>query len=163
MTKQDPWFLRERAVAFASLLLTERRDVKVQPYGNGTTAIDLLVEILKEGKPMRFFGVQLIASLDLPGIRDADEQVHAQSRKDAVEAALPLCVFLVGVRKPEGLYRWVMEPVIAAGRAVLHRNGEASWQVLDEWGIARLLGQVEVWYAALLDSSARIGWVQPSL
>jgi hypothetical protein len=139
MTKQEPWFLGEGAVAFASLLLTERQDVKVQPYVNGTNAIDLLVEILKEGKPMRFFGVQLIASLDLPGIPNADEQVHAQFRNDTVEAALPLCVFLIGVRKPEGLYCWVMEPVIAGGQAVLHRAGEPIWQVLDETGVASLL------------------------
>jgi hypothetical protein len=156
MTKQVPWFLQDRAVAFASLLLTERGDVKVQPHAGADSAIDLLVEILEDGKPtLRFFGVQLLPSLDLPGIRDADEQVLAHFGKDAVEAALPLCAFLIGVRKPEGLYRWVVEPVVAAGRPALHRDGEANWQTLDETSVARLIGQVEAWYAALQDESAQ--------
>ena len=70
-----PVVLDERAFAFASLVLTTREDVVVRPYAGRDIAIDLLVEILKHGKStMRFFGVQLIADLDLPTVQNVDER-----------------------------------------------------------------------------------------
>ena len=150
MTKQATWFLEERANAFASLVLTKHKNVKVQPYAGTDMAVDLLVEILKDGKPsLRFFGVQIVSSMDLPNGRGADSRVLSHLGRDPFEAALPLCVFVIGVRKPEGIYRWTAEPVIDRGRAVLRRNAEASWHTLDEAGAARLIEQVDAWYDAL--------------
>jgi hypothetical protein len=152
--KHDPWFLQERASAFASLVLTKQHDVAVRPYAGRDVAIDLLVEILKDGKAtMRFFGVQLIAYLDLPPIQNADERVLSHLGRDPFEADLPLCVFVIGVRKPEGLYRWVMEPVVDGGRAHLRHSGAVAWQPLDEAGVGRLIDQVKAWYDALNDNS----------
>jgi hypothetical protein len=51
MAGQDPWFFEERAVAFAKLLLTAHNDVRVQPPAGPDTAGDLLVGVLKDGKP----------------------------------------------------------------------------------------------------------------
>jgi len=150
MTKQAPWFIEERAFAFASLVLTKRNDVKVQPHAGRDPAIDLLVEVLKDGKPtVRFFGVQLVPCMDLTTIQTADERVRSHPGGDPLEASLPLCVLVIGVRKPEGIYRWSVEPVVEDGRALLHRNEESNWQTLDEAGAARLLGQVTAWYDAL--------------
>ena len=59
MKKQEPWFIEERGVAFASLVLTKHNDVR--PYAGRDMALDLLVELLKGGKSTRrFFGVQLV-------------------------------------------------------------------------------------------------------
>jgi hypothetical protein len=70
MTKHEPWFIEERALAFASLVLTKRNTVAVRPYAGRDMAIDLLVEILKHGKStMRFFGAQIVGYLDLPTAR----------------------------------------------------------------------------------------------
>jgi hypothetical protein len=150
MTKQDPWFFKERAVAFSSLLLTERHDVKVQPYAGRDGAIDLLVEALDDGKStLRFFGVQLIPYMDLPNNPNGDERILSHLGRKPLKAALPLCVFMIGVRKPDGLYRWVVEPVVENGRALLHRNLEDNWLPLDEAGAARLIDQVNAWYDAL--------------
>jgi hypothetical protein len=150
MTKQEPWFIKERAEAFAKLVLTEQHDLKIQSQAGADTATDLLVEVLKDGKStLRFFGVQLVGGLDLPDMQAGDERVLAQRDGDLSEAMLPLCVFVIGVRKPEGIYRWVVEPVVEDGRALLHRNPEASWHPLDEAGVAELIGQVNAWYDAL--------------
>jgi hypothetical protein len=156
MTKQEPWFIEERAFAFASLVLTKRNDVAVRPNAGRDIAIDLLVEILKGGKStMRFFGAQLIADLDLPTIQNADERVLSHLGRDPFEAGLPLCAFVIGVRKPEGLYRWVVEPVVDNGRAVLQthvltqRDVQAKWQTLDDAGAGRLIAQVNAYYDAL--------------
>src|SRR5262249_74749 len=153
MTNQDPWFFEERAFAFAKLVLTKRHDVR--PYVGTGTAIDLLVEIRTGGNstPRRLFGVQIVAYMDLPDTKDADERVLSHLGRDSLEAGLPICVFVIGVRKPEGIYRWLVETAINDGRAVLHRNVEASWQTLDEAGAARLIGQVNAWYDALNGNS----------
>jgi hypothetical protein len=150
MTKeQDPWFFEERAVAFASLVLTNDRDVKVQPYVGHDMGIDLLVEVLKDGKPtLRFFGVQIVPYMDLPTIQNADERVLSHLGRNGFEASLPLCVFVIGVRKPEGIYRWVVEPIVEDGHALLRRHTKTSWQPLDQRGAARLIGDVNAWYAA---------------
>src|SRR5436309_564233 len=125
MTKTEPWFIEERAVAFASLLLTKRKDAIVRPHAGKDMAIDLLVEILKDGNSAsRFFGVQLVGYLDLPELENADERVLSHFGRDPFESTLPICVFVIGVRKPAGLYRWIIEPVIEGGRAVLHRDAK---------------------------------------
>lgn len=149
MTNEDPWFFRERALAFSSLVLTKVPDVKVQ-HVDRDMAIDLLVEVLKDGRSTsRYFGVQIVPYMDLPNIQDADERVLSHLGRNPFEAGLPLCVFVIGVRKPEGIYRWAVEPVVADGRALLLRDGETDWQPLDEAGAARLIGQVNAWYDAL--------------
>jgi hypothetical protein len=150
MIKQNLWFVEERAVAFASLMLTTRKDVIVRAQAGDVRAIDLLVEVLKDGKSaLRFFGVQMIGDLDLPDAKDADERVRSHLGKDPSEAMLPICVFVIGVRKPEGIYRWIVEPMIADGRALLRREGEPSWHILDEAGAVRLISQVNDWYDVL--------------
>jgi tetratricopeptide (TPR) repeat protein len=148
MTNQDPWLFEERAVPFAKLVLTEHHDVV--PYAGAVMGVDLLVEIRRHGNSMRrrLFGVQIVPYMDLPDAQEADERVRSLVGGDGVEPTLPVCVFVIGVRKPEGIYRWVVEP-FDDGRAVLRRDGEATWQPLDEAGGDRLIGQVNAWYDAL--------------
>jgi hypothetical protein len=154
MATKDPWFIQERAIAFASLMLTDRDDVRIRTHTDLDRAIDLLVEVLKDGKPtLRFFGVQLASYLDLPDNLNAEERPLAHLPGNALEGSLPVCVFVIGVRKPEGMYRWVVEPVVEDGRALLHQNKEPNWQILDEVGVARLIAQVNAWYDTFQVSS----------
>jgi hypothetical protein len=149
MKKKDPWFIEERAFAFASLVLTKHNDVVVLAHADTDMAVDLLVEVRKNGKPtLRFFGVQMVACMDLPEIQSADESALSHLPKDRLEATIPLCVFVIGVRKPEGIYRWYVEPAVADGQPVLNRAGEPEWHRLDEPGVARLVAQVNAWYEA---------------
>lgn len=97
MAKQQPWFVEERALAFASLVLTKHDDVAVRPYAGRDMAINLLAKILKDGNAtsyplnLRFFGVQLVGYLDLPTIQHADAHVLSHAGRDPFEAGLPLC------------------------------------------------------------------------
>jgi hypothetical protein len=165
MSNQDPWFFEVRAEAFVSLVLTKCNDVKILPYAGHDMGIDLLIDVLKNGKSSkRFFGAQLVPYMDLPSIHSADERVlgHTRNalRSDSFEAELPICAFVIGVRKPEGIYRWSVEPVVEDGQAVLRpcpvsrRDVEKSWQTLDDAGAARLIGQVNAWYDARNGGSA---------
>jgi hypothetical protein len=155
MTKQDLWFIEERAIAFASLVLTKHNDVSVRPHAGTDMALDLLVEVLKDGKStLRFFGAQVVGDIDLPDSQEADDLVLSHPGSKSFEAMLPICVFVIGVRKPEGIYRWVVEPFVDAGRALLQRDVKETWQTLDEAGAARLIGQVNAWYDAFNGSAA---------
>jgi hypothetical protein len=156
MTEQEPWFIWERAFAFASLVLTKRNDVAVRPYAGRDIGIDLLVELLREGKSTtRFFGAQLVGYVDLPAIENADERVLSHLGRDLFEAGLPICAFVIGVRKPEGLYRWVVEPVVRDGRAILQADVltqpdvQAKWRPLDDAGAGLLIAEVNAYYHAL--------------
>jgi hypothetical protein len=154
MTKQEPWFFEERAVAFAKLVLTKQHDVRL--YAGTDMALDLLVEIPGDGdSKRRRFGVQIVPSMDLPDSKNADERVLSHLGRDPLEAELPICVFVIGVRKPEGIYRWVVEPVVGDGSARLRRDAEPAWRALDEAGVARLIGQVNAWYDALNGDATR--------
>lgn len=156
MIEQKTWFIEERAVAFASLMLTAREGVAVRAHTEAEMAIDLLVEVLKKGQStLRFFGVQLIASIEVPDRIEADERLLVQSRNEAFEATFPICVFAIGVRKPEGLYRWLVEPIITDDGPSLLRDGVSDWQVLDEEGAARMIDRVNGWYDAVQGGSTR--------
>jgi hypothetical protein len=163
MPTQEPWFLEERAFAFASLVLTKRREVKVQPYAGRDMAIDLLVEILKDGRPtLRFFGAQVVPYMDLPSAQNADDRVLSHLGRDPFESGLPLCVFVIGVRKPEGIFRWTVEPVVEDGRPFLRRDVGVRWEALDEAGAGRLIDQVNAYYDALNGGPAPPGRARPS-
>lgn len=158
MKKDEPWFFQERAFAFAALVLTSNDDVKVESYVGRDINIELLAEILRNGKPTkRFFGAELVGYMDLPTIENADEGVLGPhlARGDRFEDELPLCVFVVGVRRLEGLYRWVVEPVVENGRAFLEGHAptcsdvKKMWQKLDDAGARRLIAQVNVYYDAV--------------
>jgi hypothetical protein len=155
MTKQDPWFFEVRAEAFVSLVLTKHNDVKVVPTAGAlqATAINLRVEILNKADKSisRFFYAQLIAYLDLPDMQNVEAGVMSHGltlKRNPVEELGPICVFVIGVRKPEGIYRWSVEPVVADGQASLRECLKANWQTLDEQGADRLIGQVNAWYDA---------------
>jgi hypothetical protein len=150
MKKQYPWFFMERACAFASLMLTTDHKVKVQRHTGRDVAINLLVEILKRGKStLRFFGVQVIPYMDLPYIQNADEKVFFHRNRDKFEGGIPVCAFVIGVRNPEGIYRWVVEPLVDNNGARLNSDVDAYWQPLDEATATRLISQVNAWYDAL--------------
>lgn len=156
MPKQEPWFIEERAFAFASLALTKHHEVAVRPYAGRDMAINLLAEILKDGKStLRFFGAQLVGYLDLPNIETANEYVRSHLGRDPFEAGLPICALVVGVRKPEGLFQWVLEPTVDDGRAILQphvltqREVQAKWRPLDDTGAEGLVAQVNAYYDAL--------------
>jgi hypothetical protein len=152
MKKEDPWFFEMMAEAFVSLVLTKHNDVKVVPDAglDHNMDLNLRIVILKDGKPtVRFFGAQLIPYLDLPDLRMAELGVFSHSR-----ASVPICVFVIGIRKPEGIYRWSAEPLVEDGRAVLRPNEDPNWQPLDDAGAARLISQVNAWYDALAGNGA---------
>lgn len=155
MSKENPWFFDERAVAFAMVVLTKHDNVKARRYAGRDMNIHLLCEILKDGKSTepekRYFGVQLIPYMDVPS--PLERPVFSHLGRDSFEAGLPICAFVIGIRKPEGIFRWVVEPIIEDGKPTLHRDAETDWQPLDEEGVTRLIGQVNAWYDTIQEEA----------
>lgn len=158
MANNEAWFIEERAGRFASFLLTKNEDVVLRDFtvrfrSDRAAVIDFLAEVRQGRKPtMRFFGVQLLGWLSLPSTPSPDQELMERLPGERFDVTLPLCLFLIDVRKPEGSYRWVVEPVIQDGRPVLIRSKESEWQALDEPGVERLIRQVNEWYDALQSS-----------
>jgi hypothetical protein len=159
MTNENPWFFEMRAEAFVTLVLTKHNDVKVMPDVGlgGDVALHLRIEILEKGKPTspsRFFAAQLVPHLDLPDDKQRFElgvSSHSLAiKRDPVEGSFPICVFVVGVRKPEGYFRWCVEPRVVDGRASLVPVPlkKADWQLLDEAAADRMISQLNAYYDA---------------
>lgn len=155
MTTQAPWFLGERALAYVSLVLTKRNEVVLRTNGGSNTPTNLLVEILQDGKEtMRFFGVRMDAVLDLPTNPKAVEGLFSHSENRPFDAGIPFAECRIGVRKPEGIYRWLVEPVIEEGRALLRYHEAGNWQTLDDEVAAEMIDRVNAWYDVLNGGSS---------
>ena len=89
-----------------------------------------------------------MASLDVPEVAQAERYVLSHP-KLAKGTSVPFCVFAIGVRGPEGRYRWVAEPVIEEGRAYLDTHPRPQWVDLNEEAAAALVRRVSEWYDAL--------------
>ena len=150
MNEKQPWFVEERATALASLLLTNRKDVVVQPARREDAGFDLLAEVLKNGVSAgRFFGVQVAGRLELPSVEAINRDFRSDGRNGHAEFAIPLCAFLFDVRNNQGVYRWLMEPVLEDGIPKLDRVGDTRWARLDERTVNTIVDQVAGWYEAL--------------
>lgn len=155
MTNQSLWFLEERARAFVSLLLTKNPEVALHPHAGREEELDFLVEVRRDDKStLRFFGVQLVPFLDLPNPSTVDEEFSSNRDRQLRDVGLPLAIFVIGVRQPEGIYRWLVEPVVEEGHALLRYSESGAWQSLDEGAIARLIERVSTWYEALNGNSS---------
>lgn len=149
MDKQ-PWFVGERAMALASLLLTSRQDVAVRQLTGDDTGIDILAEVSKDaGKPGRCFGVQVVGRLELPDVPSADLGPRPMRRKQLLGFTMPLCAFLFDVRSNRGFFRWIIEPVLDEGEPRLARQPSNEWTRLDERVIGDIVDRVVDWYDAL--------------
>jgi hypothetical protein len=152
MSRQQPWFVRDRATALASLLLTSRKDVDVRQLTDDESGVDLLAEVLKGGaKAGRFFGVQVAGRLDLPDGPTVDPDPRSPRPKRVAEFTMPLCAFLFDVRSNQGFYRWVVEPIIEHGDPKLERLTDKKWNKLDEAAVDGMVDHVSAWYDALAD------------
>jgi hypothetical protein len=150
MSEKQPWYVEERALALASLCLTDRKDVVVQPTVHGEAGIDLLAEVLKDGaKTGRFFGVQVAGQIDLPALEAINHDLQLGPRKPHSEFTIPLCAFLFDVRSNQGYYRWSVEPILGSGNPKLHLHANKAWARLDERAINAIVDQVAAWYDAL--------------
>jgi hypothetical protein len=131
--KQDPWFFEQRALAFAKVVLTKHHDVR--PLAGTDWGLDLVFEIpANGGSRRRLFGVRIVSFMDLPDTSDIDEQARSRRARNPAIIEFPICDLVIGVRKPEGMYRWDIEPVVDEGRALLSLNRDADWQPLDDGG-----------------------------
>ena len=149
MPVKDPWFVGERAYAFSALLLTSHGELVVQQQRGTDDGIDLLVEVLKNGKrAMRVFGVQLKGCLSLPSLDETGDSFGSGNLGQA-EYDLPVCAFLIDVKKNEGYFCWVVEPIVEDEEPSLERCREPRWKPLNAQALKIIVGRVAEWYDAL--------------
>jgi hypothetical protein len=151
MNDKQPWYVAERALALASLMLTSRKDVVVRPpMGGADDGIDILAEI-RRGKAAggRFFGVQVIGRAELPGLAEIRKRFRAERKKTHAEYTMPVCAFLFDVRTNAGYYRWLVEPVTSDDDAALNGKQDSEWAPLNEKAANQIVDRVGEWYETL--------------
>jgi hypothetical protein len=152
MDKGQPWFVEERAIALASLLLTSRKDLVVTHVPAKDHEYDLLVELVKDHHPWaRLFAVQVAGVLELPSVQDIEAKLRKVRPKPRQEYSLPLAAFLWDVRRNEGFFTWIVQPVIQNGAPKLDGISKQDWHKLDESAVNKIVEQVNAYYDALMD------------
>lgn len=123
--EKAPWFITERSVAIAGLLLTSRNDVTVRFKQEHDGGIDLLVELDTEGDhAMRMMAVQVKGTTSSEP-SDWKELVKGFFRSGPNRILMPTSGFVVNVRDNMAVYAWVAEPIIVK-REANNRRRSAS-------------------------------------
>jgi hypothetical protein len=150
VSEKQPWYVAERALALASLLLTSRSDVVLHRVSGDESDLDVLAEVLKDHvRAGRFFGVYVDGRLELPTGEAIDQDPRSARRKQLSEFTIPVCRFCLDVRRNQGLYHWLVEPRVAEHAPKLQVTGDRKWSILDERAVARIVERVAAWYDAL--------------
>lgn len=148
------WFIAERSEALASLLLTSRTDLSIRKENKQDGGVDFVVA-LKEAEnvpPTKLFVVQVKGTLSSDQ-REWTENVK-QLYKHGQEFYLPVCVFLVNIRKNDAAYAWVAEPQVKAGSVALNSFEHPDFHALDNAAVDQIVNRVRSWYDAMPRSVA---------
>src|SRR5437870_5327547 len=115
-------FLRKRVQALAVMYLTRRKDLIVEE-ASADTGLDLIARFVPEGKEgTRQFGVAL-RGVWSSGTQDQIGKLLGRSLREVQRSgpfAFPVSLFFFTMEGNQGWYAWVAEPVVEAGRALLH-------------------------------------------
>jgi hypothetical protein len=145
----DAWFVEVRSEALAGAMLTSREDVRVRDEHQHDGTLDFLVEV-STGDPLsaKLFVVQVKGTTSSDPA-DWMQNVKQLFRGRGSPVYMPVCVFVVNVRKNEAFYAWMAEPQVEAKGATLrfHENGE--FRPLDTAAVSDIVDQVKAWYDVL--------------
>jgi hypothetical protein len=153
MAKKPPWYIEQRGQALAVLLLTDRSDLRIRSGDSSDAGPDLVVEITKDGRPtQRLFGVRLKGVTSSPSEKEASRLLAAlPAAPEASEFTFPVCGFLFDVKRNDGFYAWLVEPVVSGdGKPGLEPVADLRAMRLGAAEIDSIVDRVNRWYDALL-------------
>jgi hypothetical protein len=141
-TETEPWYVSERAVNLAIVLLTSRDDLAVNATGSAM-GVDLLVTIHpRGGQSGRVFGVIV------KGVVDLSSAQPLRIQRALLDVPFPLCQFIFDVRSTEGYFRWILEPTVARQARSL-REGKSQLVPIDDECLDQIVRRINEWYDAL--------------
>jgi hypothetical protein len=149
-TEKIPWFVSERSEAFAGLLLTSRKDVRIQSKNETEGGVDFLVAVDEEGEPL---STRLLV-VQVKGTTSSDKAEWMQGVKELFQIPnraiyLPACVVVVNVRDNRAFYAWVAEPLVVSQGAKLRFLPPGEFHDLDRPAVDRIVERIKAWYDVL--------------
>lgn len=155
MTKNQPWYLTERAQNLAIIFLTENPNVEVMLQQKRDAGLDILVRLREDGKVRgRFFGVTVKATLAQQPEGQVSQSKNFHLTKNEVpffdDIPFPVCLFLFTVDDDQGYWAWVKQPVIDPVRGPsLQLNDHSDLVKLAPNEMNAIVSDVARWYESV--------------
>jgi hypothetical protein len=147
----NKWFLADRALALAFVLLTRRDDLDVKETKEEND-LDYTVDIkTAEDVGKRPFGVYVAATMSPVTLEAANKQLKPvlADIQTVGPFPFPVCVFFFTVKDDQGYYTWVYEPVVTEdGQPRLKPRVEAACRELGNESLEAIVSAVKRWYDA---------------
>lgn len=145
----EPWFVEERSLALAGLLLSSRNDVHIRVEHMQDSGLDFLVQIdADDPLSTQLFGVQVKGTMTSKQ-SDWLPNVKQLFRGSGSPIYMPVCVFVVNIRDNTAFYAWIAEPQVEAKGATLRLHEAGDFQPLDPAAVSDIVDRVKTWYAVL--------------
>jgi hypothetical protein len=139
----------ERSEALAGVLLTSRQDVRIRDERKHDSGLEFLVEIYTgDHLSTRLFVVEVKGTTS-SNPNDWMQNVKQLFRGRGSPIYLPVCVFVVNVRKNKAFYAWVAEPQVEAKGATLRFHETGTFHPLDPAAVSDIIDRVKAWYDVL--------------
>lgn len=152
MTKEQAWYIGQRAESLTVVYLTRRSDLIVTPQPS-CYSLSFLVEISKSGsRSGRIFGIQIEATVNNTKVFENDNKIFEikqdlPSTDSISELPFPVCLFFWTLNNDEAYYKWVLEPVIETQnypRLLFNQN--QIFKGLNNEEIEKIVSTVNNWY-----------------
>lgn len=152
MTKNQPWYLTERAQNLAIISLTENPNVEVMLQQERDAGLDILARLREDGKLRgRFFGVTVKATLAQQSEDQVSQSKEFYLTKNELpffdDIPFPVCLFLFTVDNDQGYWAWVKQPILDPVRGpFLQLNDHSKLAKLVPDEINAIVSDVAHWY-----------------
>ncbi|HEX2203795.1 MAG TPA: hypothetical protein VHG91_10880 [Longimicrobium sp.] len=139
-----PWYVDERAHHLAIVHLTRRDDLVVRSAPEDERP-GFLVTITSGGHHWRVFGVDLRAEL-APFAAGAEHSLSDHERELFRDIPFPVIQLVFDVRRDDGRFRWIKEPVAGAEGAGLRLTRSGALRPFDRATLDEVVTAVSEWY-----------------
>ncbi len=139
------------------VLMTEpcgRTDLSVRSENKQDDGVDFVVALKEPDSTLttKIFVVQVKGTLSSDQ-KDWTENVK-QLYKKGKALSLPVCVFVVNVRKNDAAYAWVAEPELKGGGVALNFFEHPEFHELNAEAVDQIIDRVRTWYDSMPRSLA---------
>jgi len=144
-------FVRERAYALATIILTRRGDL-ILTDTKRETCLDLHVTIDREDKSMRLtFGI-LLRGVSSSVTIDHANKILAPTMSQFLgmrKFTYPVCLFFFSMRDDRAYFTWLAEPILTEnGPKLVHHDTPGCIELTDQL-LDRTIDQIVEWYDAV--------------
>jgi hypothetical protein len=154
MGSPQPWYVEMRAQAHAVLRLTARSGLQVtlRPSADG---VDFLLTLAADGEVSgRHVGVVVKPRVSESEVPRLTPRSVRRERSQFADAVFPVCMVSFSPVGEQGYFRWIIEPSVESGVAVLGYAARTHFEPLTNDVVDRLVHDVSAWYDARRDGAS---------